>query len=220
MSNRLWLILGVTLATALGVIATAHAVDPRDYTDRKQYYRDLVTEQAESLDAAGQALQAKPAGERTDAEVDAYLTRAFWTVCDGLQCYLYENQSLPESLAELAETDYIPHWPGNPLLDWRPMRVLTVEDGYSAGDLVLQICPPEYYSGLVNPVPKSFELGVYGRSEEIPPPPGYDAGIATLWVVVPAGVLVLGGAHTESSASSRKKWARMKQQQKDEDIQN
>jgi hypothetical protein len=220
MSNRLWLVLGITLATALGIIGTAHAADPRDYTDRKQYYRDLVTEQAETLDAARQALQAKPVRDWTDAEVDGYLTQAFWAVYYGLQSYLEENQCLPASTAGLAETEYIPHWPGNPLLDWQPMRVLTVDEGFTAGELVLQICPPEYYSGLIHPHPESFELGVYGRSQDVDLPARDDPSIGGPWVVVPAGVLIQGGMFTESSSSTRKKWARMKQRQKDEDIQN
>lgn len=215
-----WIALSVGLVTALGIFTPAYAVNPRDYRDMHQYYRDLVAEQAKCLDESRRELEAKPTAAWTAEDVDGYLIQAYWTVCEGLQRYLYENQCLPESTQELAATEYIPAWPGNPLHAWAPMKVLAVEDGYCAGELVLQICPPEYYSGLVNPVPRSFELAVYGRDVEAKLPPGYDPGIAKPWVIVPKGVLILGGTHTESSASLRKKWARMKQQQKGNDIQN
>jgi hypothetical protein len=217
---RVILALIVAYTCTLGSALAADGIDPRMWTDPDQYEKDRIIQQAASLEAAKLALEAKPASEWTDADIDEYLNCAFWAVCYGMYCYVGKNHRLPESPVDLAETELLAHWPGNPLRGWQPMRVLAVDDGFSAGDLLLQICPPEYYSGLAQPVARSFEMAIYGRNEDTKPAQDHDPTVGCPWAQFPDGLLALGGMHTEPYTSTRKKWARRKEQQKAEDIQN
>lgn len=194
-----------------------------DQTAAKSYAeicQERITQQAVALETSRKVLESKPAADWADTEIDTYLTSAFWLICYGMYYYIYEEYHVPESLDEYADERYFPSWPGNPLRDWQPIRILALADGFSAGDFVLQVCPPEYYSGLADPKPRSFVLGGYGRSIDGASPSQYDPTERNPWAVIPEGLLALSGMYTETYQSSRRKWAKRKQQEKAEDIQN
>lgn len=108
-------------------------------------------------------LKATPPEMWLDYDVQAYLGQAMWVVYYAYLLYSEEHESLPTSHELFVEDGYLAQWPDNPLNDWRPMRVLNIEDGFSPGDFCLQVCPPEYYSsiGIDETGPSSFELVIY-----------------------------------------------------------
>ena len=83
--------------------------------------------------------------------------------------YVAENNRLPSDLTDLVGS-YLSEWPENPQRDWQPVEVLLPGDPFTAGDLVLQVCPSSEYSlagSFTNPrfEPMSFVLSSFGPSE-------------------------------------------------------
>jgi hypothetical protein len=183
-------------------------------------FRTRVQDKAVDLAKSRAVLESKASAEWTAEEIQAYLLDSLWTITYGLNLYEENNNRMPDELSDMSGTEYIPVWPGNPFADWAPMDVLGVTDGFKAGDLVLQVCPPEFYSRINNPIPLSFELGIYGENIAFAGLGNAEPSKYNTWATTPEGVYAMVGAYTETAAHMRKKWARRKQQQKDEDIQN
>jgi hypothetical protein len=183
-------------------------------------YRTRVQDKVADLAISRAVLESKDQAAWTPEEVQAYLHDSIWAICNGLTMYEYEYRRMPDKLSDMAGTEYAPVWPGNPYADWAPMEVLSVADGFKAGCFVLQVCPPEFYSNIKNPRPLSYELGIYGPDIEFASCNSVKPNDHNTWATIPEGVYEMIGGYTETTVSLRKKWARMKQQQKAEDIQN
>lgn len=173
-------------------------------------YRKTVVVASEALAGSIAELKAMPRQEWTEARIQAYLRQATWAIYDGLLYHTQKLGSLPGDVASLAGTEYAPEWPGNPFADWAPMEVLLPEDGFKPGCLVMQVCPPEFYSDLRQPRPLSFELGIYG-----PDMKSADLGSGrpvryNTWAIVPEGTFYMLGAYTESVVSLQKKLDKIK----------
>ena len=135
-------------------------------------------------------------------DVQAYLTQALWVVDYAYMLYAAEHGILPTSPELLVEDGYISTWPANPCREWHPMRMLNLEDGFSPGDLCLQICPEQYYSQLATGDigPYSYEMLVYAQDVK-----QAAMGNAVLipqnepWAVIPNEALYMVGRYRETA---------------------
>jgi hypothetical protein len=150
-------------------------------------------------------LRGKLPAEWQDSELQAYFSAALWNVYLGVLAYKYTYWQLPASAEDLTSEGFVTHWPANPCSSWGPMALRGPEEGFSAGDLTLQVCPPEFYSKLHDPRPLSFEISVAG------PDPAFAAlGDAepieqNSWAIVPEGALYMLGGYTTPVIKQREK---------------
>lgn len=180
-------------------------------------YRARVQDQVVDLAKSRAVLESKDKADWTVVDIQSYLLDSIWEICDGLILYEYKNRHLPDELSDLSGTEYIPVWPGNAFSDWAPMEVLSVADGFKAGNLVLQVCPPEFYSVMNDPTPLSFELGIYGPDIKFASLNSAKPLAENTWATTPEGVYVMLGAYTETAAHMRKKWEAWQKKNKEEE---
>lgn len=179
-------------------------------------YRTRVQDKVVDLAKSRAVLEAKDQAEWTAVDIQTYLLDSLWAIYDGLIMYEYKNRLMPDELSDMNGTEYVPVWPGNPFADWAPMEVLGVEDGFKAGDFVLQLCPPEFYSGINSTLRLNFELGIYGPDKEFaslgtPRPNEHNT-----WATTPTGVYYMVGAYTETGTHLRAKREARKKQKEEE----
>jgi len=118
-----------------------------------------ITTSAKYRDKAAEELRAKDPAQWTETEVDKYLGFSLWSYFSGVEIYK-EIMGYPADDPQwLVDVGYLKTWPLNPFDDWRPVKLLTPEDGFSAGDIVVQL-DPDGGGG--------YELGIYGATEDTP----------------------------------------------------
>lgn len=112
------------------------------------------------------------AGETwTPADLEKYLYNAMAVVYYArLDATYAASQVIPQTnddLKKLVELGYMPFWPGDPMNDWEPMKVVSPTDGFHPNALCLSVCPPEYASPLSGggTGQVSFDLFVFGPDE-------------------------------------------------------
>jgi hypothetical protein len=117
-----------------------------------------------------------------------YLQSCGWQIYMALVAAHASSFEGIDSMADLQASALIRNWPLNPFNGWQPMRVLALEDGFCAGDMVLQSAPLEFNSHLRTNLGFNFVLSVYGPHENYTPgnltPVGLDK---QLWAVSPPG---------------------------------
>lgn len=106
-------------------------------------------------------------------------------------------------LSKLRTSGSVSGWPRNPFNGWRPMRVLTPDDPFSAGDLVFQLCPASASSNWQNTeLPLSFALSIYGPDKNFATK-GHAAAFQdnsnANWTVVPEGSVFMLSMHVPPS---------------------
>jgi len=197
---RFVLILAATAVFAQFWFLRAEAKDTGTFfgEQRRHHARDMHDAEA--------VLKGKPQADWTDQESEKYLFNALFTVYFGLLEYLHENNSHPSSIAALDSSGIFSsdEWPRNPYNNWEPMSWGEASSGFSAGNMVIQLCPPQLYSGLkVAPHPMTFTLGVYGANEDYKPinPPFalFD------WDAVPTDAVFITGTRFSTTEEMRKK---------------
>ena len=145
-----------------------------------------VTVSAGLRDEAAGEMQAKYPADWTADEVDKYLGYSLWSYFSACEIYKEVMGYLPQDPQWLVDVGYLSSWPLNPFDGWRPVRLLTVEDGFSPGDIVVQPCPDD---------PMAYELGIYGADPGTElvrwcrPWPGHED-----WLVPTPGIRYLTGA--------------------------
>lgn len=169
----------------------------------------------ERLQNVQSLLQAKPAADWQDFEIQNYLDAALGTVYCAAIAYKFDRDILPDSFSDSGLSGYIAGWPANPFDSWAPMDVLTLADGFSAGDMVLQLAPPEAWS-IVGPLvsterPMSFELAIYGRDVSFAEFGDPEPSELNWWALTPEGALYMLGTYRESAAVTLAKRAARKQ---------
>lgn len=107
-----------------------------------------------------------------------------------------DHGRLPDNRLDLLEEGYIAVWPKNPWNGWKAMRILSLEEGFGAGDLCLQTVPIELTGEVPDrPGPNCFELGIYAPEDSLaysePPSPLVQN---SNWTVVPEGMVYLAGS--------------------------
>jgi hypothetical protein len=159
MLHRVLLLLAIILSLSSSVWAS-------NYSDNAD---ELLAQQAgviQQLHDAKAALQAKPQAEWTTAEISTYMDQAL--VFLGATAYVFDQRAAATDPSILMDNGYVAEWPGNPFNNWEPMKMNAASTNFSAGDLCLQICPLEDYSGYKNLVPRCFELSIFGPAEDFP----------------------------------------------------
>ncbi|MCB1217499.1 hypothetical protein KDL44_08900 [bacterium] len=164
-----------------------------------QRYEEELQKSEEKLLAAEAVLKSKPAEEWTVEEQEHYLRYAMFTIYGGFLIYKDIHRQLPQGSSVLMKMDIIEHWPGNPYNNWEPVR--WEGEGFTAGNLVVQECPPELYSGLWNPKPMSFIMSINGPSVDYIPQQEITYGL-DYWAMRPAGSVWMVGAYTSPHSRS------------------
>jgi hypothetical protein len=172
-------------------------------SDAKAELERQISSHSQKLRTSIETYKADPELLAQDVELGTYLGDSLWAVYNGLVLYKWENSSLPTDTESLAGSKYVPVWPLNPFNAFEPVQILELSEGFSAGDMTLQICPPEYYSRISNPRPLSFELSIFGPSEEYGNRGSAQITRSNTWAVVPSGALYMLGARTQSAASAK-----------------
>jgi len=151
---------------AFCVLAFSGATSPAKATSQEemlQTFRDRMASFETAMQNARTVLESKPQAQWSDVEAEEYLVQALWVAFYGNLIQLYENKSQPATGDSFISTSAASSWPDNPFRNWEPMKVLSVDDPFSAGDLVFQPCPSGYESvtgGQI--IYASFELSIYG----------------------------------------------------------
>ncbi len=116
------------------------------------------------------ALEAKARPEWSEQELLDCQQWAGWLVYGALTNVLHSGLGSEISGPDgLLAAHLLPVWPDNPLADWRPMRWLEPEDGFSAGDFVFQNAPLEFNGRLGQVFGHNFVLSVYGPDPAFSP---------------------------------------------------
>ncbi|MCB1216087.1 hypothetical protein KDL44_01760 [bacterium] len=182
-----FLLLGVTLAMAS--------------PGRKMQVEQSLSRLEGDLQSAETVLTAKDSSEWTDEEVETYLFNAMFVIYDGIIIFLDTYDTLPGSSEALRNSGIVNDWPANPFNNWEPIKWENTE--FVAGDCVVQVCPPDMYSGLWNPRPMTFAISINGPSADYQP-------LATPeslypWAPLPAGAVFQTAAMTEPASKTLKK---------------
>lgn len=152
---------GALLGFAFLLPLQASAQDPK-----LQSYRDRLSDATIAMLDARRILESKQRDEWTDAELETYLNQALWVAFYGNLLQLFSNDQQASDGADFQARSAAVEWPANPLRNWEPMKVLSVNDEFSAGDLVFQPCPRGYESVTGGDIVfASFELSVFGTDK-------------------------------------------------------
>lgn len=160
------------------------------------------------LAAAEDVLLAKEPSEWTQDEIEEYLFNALHLVYNANNIYILEHRQHPYDYNVLMSMTS--KWPGNPFNDWEPIRILHYpgEAGiFSPGDIILQLCPPEYYSGYPRAVPKTYVMTINGPTENHITQHQAGRFVMTMWDwdVIPAGTAFIAGSYYEKSEVTKRK---------------
>jgi hypothetical protein len=203
---------GLGMAVLLLVFVFSTPAQAISSSDRHDMLAGKITEQQSALGESLAVLKSKPQEEWAQVEIQTYLANAMWTVQCGILQYKYDHERLPEPVSSLTGSEYIPVWPENPFNGFAPMEVLNGYAGFKPGELVMLVCPPEEYSGIKDPRPLSYELGVYGPDEEFAQYGNAEVTCNSDWAIAPVGVLYMTGARTESGKHLLEKWEKGKRE--------
>jgi hypothetical protein len=193
---------------AVGVFSIARAAG--EHPIAKQVL-DQVNKDQTRVTAARAALEAQET--MGEAELCAYFRASLWLVYNALNAYTIDKMDVPDDLQELVSAGYLSSWPGNPLNEWKPMRVLALGDGFAPGEFVMQWAPPHKYSfvGSIKDAklrPLSYALAVYGLVETTEPTGPHKALDQNSWVITPRGVVALLDTYFESANETLRKLQR------------
>jgi hypothetical protein len=150
-------------------------------------------------------LKSKPSEEWTAEELQHYLANSLWAVYSATMAYVIEQGEVPQNLGQVRSAGYLATWPENPFTNWSPMEVVTLADGFSPGNLCLQVCPSEYFShkGADSLAAQSYELAVYGPDENFATLYGAPStNELNTWAVVPSGAAYMVGTYSEPAVSA------------------
>ncbi|MCC7479474.1 hypothetical protein IT575_13600 [bacterium] len=182
-------------------LTTSEGQDQEARRRESQQASDLAAAETLKLLDMQSTLQARPRESWTAAELLAYQQQAILCIDLGLRAMIISDMDLPYMIGP-EDGGWLCQWPANPYdIDatgqWRPIRVLDLNDPFEPGALVWQSCPAEAYSLVDDWLrARSFEVSLYGASAEtevdaaVAPQPGNS------WARVPPGTAVLRGLHT------------------------
>lgn len=188
-----------TLVAGISLLAVSVPQSGEASPQRMESVSQTLPEYCSRLNAAEEVLRSKDQQEWSSQELENYLQMAMFVVYSDVLLYVDTHKQTPQSSRVLREQGFSEVWPGNPLNNWEPIS--WEGDGFIPGNLVLQECPPELYSGLWNPRPMSFIMSINGTSESYEPLNEILYGMPD-WAELPAGTAFAVGAgstpHTET----------------------
>jgi hypothetical protein len=123
---------------------------------------------------AQQILLEKDPSQWSKEEIEAYLFNALFSIYNANNIYIDRNFQNPYSANVLRNSGILSPWPGNPFRNWEPITWDEYPTEFSAGDIVLQLCPPAWYSGSRRQVPLTFVMSINGPSSDYQPVPSDD----------------------------------------------
>jgi hypothetical protein len=179
---------------------------------KKDECRRMLTDITQQLERQQMELKSAPGNETAQNQ---YLLNVLWLA---YECKIYANadmdslvQTTNDDLASVVERGIISSWPGNPLNNWEPVKVLQPGDGFSPGDICLTLCPDEYASTIgCGKTRVAFDMYIYGTTADAAP-----IGTIALvgsnkeWDTPPAGILGCLSYYIVSDKEreeSRKNW--------------
>jgi hypothetical protein len=206
------LALAASLAVGATVMCVTSASAASAIDDVVQSNRDQIATLNQRLHALRDAINSNQ-GSRVD-QFKEYLHEAMYLVYLGKSTANLKWTDLDatnDDLTKLVDLGYLPEWPGNPLDDWKPMRVLATGDPFSAGDLVFDLCPSsEVTTRDGHGYRSSFNLYIYGLEEVTagPTDPGLKENRG--WSHVPGSALYVVGFHRANDQDMAEMRARAK----------
>lgn len=136
--------------------------------------------------------------------------RAKASVWEDYELNAPDLESTNSDLTRLTGLGYIASWPANPLRNWAPMKVLAPADGFSPGDLVLDLCPPGEAATYGDQEYRvSFQLYVYGPDPDEAYIGASVGGGNEKWSSPPPGALIGAGMHYETEAERQERIAKL-----------
>ncbi len=144
----------------------------RSATDKKKDdCRRMLSEISQQLEKQRAGLETS-AG--TEIELNQYLLNVFWLAYESKILANADMDSLVQAtnddLPSVVELGLVGFWPGNPLNNWEPVKVLQPSDGFSPGDICLTLCPDEYASTIgCGKTRVSFNMYIYGATVDATP---------------------------------------------------
>jgi hypothetical protein len=175
---------------------------------REAMFQDWMSGFQQDLLTAQQTLAGKAQSEWTQEEIEAYLFNALFAIYNADNLYVERNRQHPSDAQVLQDSGILSPWPGNPFNDWQPISWSSGSGEFSPGDIVLQLCPPEWYSGYDRLIPLTFVMSINGPAESYTPlqsadtfpiEPIYD------WDIVPPGTVFMTTSYFEPAAKTRAK---------------
>ncbi|MCC7477007.1 hypothetical protein IT575_00995 [bacterium] len=204
-------VLGISIVSLSILIAggasaqTKSGIHPRAESDLRDFIQKSRASRA--------VLESKAQADWTENELEEYLTNSLYAVYSAALIYNREFRSLPADSDSLRNSGYmaVEDWPGNPFNSWEPIIWKASSFEFEAGNLVLQPCPPDWYSVPESPRPRSFTLSILGPTEDYQPlsPPSalFD------WATVPRGAVLVVGARYPSVQQTLDKRKKVMEQQ-------
>jgi hypothetical protein len=193
----------LTVALILGVPVLAQARPARDIASS---FENTMRNHQRDMQDAEKVLRDKPQADWTPQELETYLFNALFAVYNANCAYVIMNRRVPESWETLRDLGALKPWPGNPLNNWEPIKWEVAPDKFSPGEIVLQICPPELYSGVDNPTPMTFVISINGPTHDYEP-------VSAIWykpykwATTPPGSVTIAGFYTQPATITRAKRA-------------
>ncbi|MCC7477893.1 hypothetical protein IT575_05485 [bacterium] len=198
----------------IGILCLTNAAYAAKPSPIVKHFTDQAQKHVERMLVAEDNLKAREASEWEEGEVAAYLVSANWAVYSALTAYVLDRAELPARAEDVVSAGYLSVWPENPAADWRPCAVVDATAPFSAGDLVLQVCPPSAYSFKIGvdtdiEVANSFELSIYGMMQGASDAQRLEAREGNKnWAAIPSDSVSMIGFYAEPASSTREKRAK------------
>lgn len=163
----------------------------------KQYHNQEMIGFQSGLASAAAVLEGKQENTWTKLEIEDYLFNALYAIYQANIVFTHENGRLPNSAEELRDSGVLSPWPGNPFNKWEPITWRTSTEKFMPGDLVIQICPSSWYSGVNNPRPISNVLSINGPTSDFEPTDTNALVPYFEWATIPQGTAFIVGFYRE-----------------------
>ena len=150
----------------------------------------LMQDYSTKTQSAESALKSKDMADWQQKEIDDYLYNSVFAIYYSFILYLQEYNEHPTSPEQLRNSGILSPWPGNPFNNWEPITWSPDNIDFSAGNLALQLCPPDKYSGLP-PRPITFVMSIFGPTIDYTPLEAEKASPFTTmtWAIEPEGAV-------------------------------
>ena len=177
-------------------------------SDLRAMHEDWMRDFQTDLALAGDVLRGKDSAEWTQEDIEAYLFNALHAIYNANNIYIDEHKQHPYDGKVLRNTGILSIWPGNPFNDWQPITWEAGYTGFVPGDVVVQLCPPDWYSGYVREIPLTYAMTINGPSEDYLPlgsESPYPIESIFDWDSVPRGTAYMTTSYYEPAWKTRPK---------------